>query len=103
MVLRAASAPGAAGISARRAHGRTWRPVPSPAGSLYGRSMGLHLVDDSDRPVDVSLAGAALRWGVLAGVLCALIGQLTVPAAALVAAPPVVAVGVWLLARQDRD
>lgn len=59
--------------------------------------MELHLVDNSGQSLDVSLALDALTMGVLAGVLCALIGQLTTPPTALAAAPALAAAGVWAL------
>ncbi|MEX5272094.1 hypothetical protein [Kocuria sabuli] len=59
--------------------------------------MELHLVDNSGQSLDVSLALDALMMGVLAGVLCALIGQLITPPTALAAAPVLVAAGVWAL------
>lgn len=75
--------------------------VPSGSVTLYLQSMELHLVDDSGQPVDVSLAADGVTLGVLAGVLCSLIGEFTVPSASLVAAPLLAAAGVWMLSRRD--
>lgn len=61
------------------------------------KDMELHLVDNSGQTLDVSLALEALTMGVLAGALCALIGQLTTPPTALATAPALAAAGVWAL------
>lgn len=80
-------------------HSTDHRPTSTLTFALAStvKDMELHLVDNSGQSLDVSLALDALTMGVLAGVLCALIGQLITPPTALTTAPALAAAGVWAL------